>query len=114
MKSTYILKEEKRVLLEIADEPGLVRRIATGSVDLVKASLRPLKRKAVRHRLLFDFVWMYVLVFLWVHFIGYRSRYPEFHWVRKTISDSAITSVPLALFGSTLSYFSLLRNRNWL
>jgi len=101
-------------MFETADNPNLIRRVTTAAVELVKASLRPLRRKAVRHRFFFDFVWIYVLVFLWLHFIGYRSWYPEFHRVREPLSAAGITSVPLALSGAVCSYFSLLRKRDWL
>jgi hypothetical protein len=104
----------EETLLEIVDNPSLIRRIITGFLELATASLRPLRRKAIRRRLLRDFMLLYIVVFLWLHFVGYRSWYPEFHRVRETFRASAITSIPLALFGTVCSYLLLLRERAWL
>jgi hypothetical protein len=101
-------------VLEIADNPSLIRRVFSGLVELAKASARPLRRKAVRRRLLRDFVLLYIVAILWLHFIGYRSWYPEFHRVRKELRPAAIHSIPLAIFGTIISYFSLLRDRDWI
>lgn len=101
-------------LFEIAENSGLIRRIATGLLELVRASLRPLKYGTVRLRFLRDFVLFYVLLVLLLHFVGYRSWYPQFHWVRETLHDSAISAVPLSLLAAVLSYLSMLRERDWL
>jgi len=101
-------------VFEVADNASIIRRIASGLAELAKASLRPLRRRAVRLRFARDFVLFYFLMFLLLHFVGYRSWYPEFHRVRETLRGSAITSVPLAVLGAVFSYFSLLRKRNWL
>jgi hypothetical protein len=101
-------------LFEVADNPSIIRRIASALAELAKASLRPLRHKAVRLLFVRDFVLFYFLMFLLLHFIGYRSWHPEFHKVHEAFRDSAITSIPLALLGAVLSYFSLLRERDWL
>lgn len=101
-------------MFEIPDDSNILRRIAEGAVELAVASVRPLRRKVIRHRLILDFIWMYLLAFLWLHFIGYRSWYPAFHRVHETLTASAISAIPLAGFGAVGSYFSFLRKRNWL
>lgn len=110
----FLLLPGENALFETAENPSLIRRIATGLVELTKSSLRPLRHRAVRLRFLRDWVLFYILVVLLLHFVGYRSWYPEFHRVRETFHDSAISSVPLSLLGAVFSYFSLLRERDWL
>lgn len=101
-------------LFETAENPSLIRRIATGLTELTKASLRPLRFRAVRLRFLRDCLLFYTLAVLLLHFVGYRRWYPEFHRVRETFHDSAIDSIPLSLLGAVISYFALLRERDWL
>ena len=101
-------------MFEVADNPSIIRRIASGLAELARASSRPLRHRAVRLRFVRDFVLCYFLLFLLLHSVGYRSWYPEFHRVRETLHGSAITAVPLAVLGAVFSYFSLLRERNWL
>jgi hypothetical protein len=101
-------------LLEQTDSPGLIRRIVAGLFELAKSSVLPLRRRAVRRWLLRTCVLLYIVSVLWLHYIGYRSWHPEFHRVRETIRDSALDSIPLALFGTVLAYFYLLRDRDWI
>ena len=76
--------------------------------------MRPLRRKAVRWRIVRDFVLIYPVLVVWLHFIGYRSWYPEFHRVREGVQQAAIESIPLAILAALLSYFWMLRDRDWL
>ena len=101
-------------MFEKEDSPNLIRRVTEGSTELVRASLRPLRRRTIRRRLLRDYVMIYIAVVLWLHFIGYRSWYPEFHRVRETFHDAAIRSFPKALLGTLISYLLLLREHDWI
>jgi len=101
-------------LLELADGPSLPRRILTGFAEIAAASFRPLRRKTIRWRLLRDYLLFYIVIFLWLHFIGYRSWHPEIHRVRETVHQAAISAIYLALLATILSYFALLRERDWL
>lgn len=95
-------------------KPSLIRNIFTGLKELVTGSVRPLRRKPVRRRIVRDFVLVYPVFVLWLHFIGYRSWYPEFHLVREGVPRAAIESIPLAILAAILSYFWMLWDRNWL
>jgi hypothetical protein len=80
----FLLLPGEDALFETAENPSLIRRIAAGFIELTKASLRPLRYKAVRLRFLRDCVLFYMLMVLLLHFVGYRRWYPEFHRVRET------------------------------
>ena len=103
---TELLFEGGGTLFETGDDSNLIRRIIVGFIDFGAAAVRPRSRKAMWRRLLRDFVLLYVVVFLWLHFIGYRSWHPEFHRVRESLYAAATSSIPLALLGTFFSYLS--------
>lgn len=78
------------------------------------ASARPLRRKAVRWYIVRDFLLFYPSCVVFLRFVGYHSYYPHFHRVRESIHQAILEAIPLALLGVLLSYFALLRGRDWL
>jgi hypothetical protein len=93
-------------VFETTQDEGISRRIAANATWFAKLALRPLNRRETWRHIAFNSCLGFFVSIVYLHYIGTRSWYPEFHRVRLTFRDASLQAIPMGLGIGIFMYLS--------
>ncbi len=93
-------------MLETTKDEGILQRTAANAAWFARLALRPLKRWKTWRYIGANAALGFVLCLVYLHYIGGRSWYPEFHRVKLTFRDAAVQAIPMGIGFGLLMYLS--------